>query len=109
VGRGGGESWCFLVAKESERLRILAHTNDGFEVARKDLELRGPGELLGTRQHGVSLLPNGVELANTKLLHDAAECAEELSGENADPAVYAAVRARAMEMMSKAMQDVSVS
>jgi len=109
VGRGGGESWCFLVAKESERLRILVRTNDGFEVARKDLELRGPGELLGTRQHGVSLLPNGVELANTKLLHDAAECAEELSGENADPAVYDVVRTRAMELMNKAMGNVSVS
>ena len=109
VGRGEGESWCFLVAKESERLRTLVHTNDGFEVARKDLELRGPGELLGTRQHGVSLLPNGVELANTQLLHDAAECAEEMCADGADPAVYESVRQRALELMSKTLRDVSVS
>lgn len=59
IGRGGRDAWCFLVAGPSaegtamERLLTLQRTSDGFEIARKDLELRGPGELLGTRQHGV--------------------------------------------------------
>ena len=104
VGRGDGESWCFLVAKENDRLRTLVHTNDGFEVARKDLALRGPGELLGTRQHGVALLVNGVELANEQLLQDAAACAETLCA-GADPEAYEELRARAVDLMGKAMRD----
>ncbi|MCE5344185.1 MAG: ATP-dependent DNA helicase RecG, partial [Eubacteriales bacterium] len=92
VGRGGGESWCFLVAGENERLRTLTRTNDGFAVARKDLELRGPGELLGTRQHGVALLPGGVELGNLKLLAEAAECAEALCRGQYDREIAAALR-----------------
>ncbi|MBT3344483.1 MAG: ATP-dependent DNA helicase RecG, partial [Gemmatimonadetes bacterium] len=61
VGRGGEASYCILVAHPlegegqlwRERLDALCATNDGFELARKDLELRGPGELLGTRQAGL--------------------------------------------------------
>lgn len=58
VGRGSAESHCLLMyhpplAPETwERLRIIRSTNDGFAIARQDLELRGPGELLGTRQAG---------------------------------------------------------
>ncbi|MDO4567391.1 MAG: ATP-dependent DNA helicase RecG [Clostridia bacterium] len=57
VGRGGGEAYCFLMCDEGsadalERLRLLASTADGFEIARYDLERRGPGEFLGVRQHG---------------------------------------------------------
>lgn len=52
VGRGAQESWCFLMAEPNERLRTLVNTNDGFVIAQKDLELRGAGEFLGTRQHG---------------------------------------------------------
>ena len=107
VGRGGGESWCFLVAKENERLRALVHTNDGFEIARKDLELRGPGELLGTRQHGVALLPGGVELGNLQLLTDAAECAETLHRDQ--PEAYSALLERAREQMDHTLRETSVS
>ena len=109
VGRGGGESWCFLVARENERLRTLVRTNDGFEVARKDLELRGPGELLGTRQHGVALLPNGVELSNMQLLHDAATCVEQLYVNREHQQALEMLRQRALELMKKTMRDVSVS
>ena len=52
VGRGTEESWCFLLSDHAEKLQILCKTNDGFEISRKDLEIRGPGDLLGTRQSG---------------------------------------------------------
>ena len=52
VGRGTEESWCFLLSESSEKLDTLCRTNDGFEISRKDLELRGPGDLIGTRQSG---------------------------------------------------------
>ena len=54
VGRGQEQSWCFLMAEPSERMRTLAGTNDGFVIAQKDLELRGPGEMMGTRQSGMA-------------------------------------------------------
>ena len=52
VGRGMDEAWCFLMANATEKLRVLTQTNDGFVIAQKDLELRGPGDLFGTRQTG---------------------------------------------------------
>jgi ATP-dependent DNA helicase RecG len=58
VGRGSAKSHCVLLyssplsANGSERLKTMRQTNDGFAIAEKDLELRGPGELLGTRQTG---------------------------------------------------------
>ena len=59
----------------NDRLRALAATNDGFEVARADLEQRGPGELLGARQHGAAA---SLAVGNSQLLYEAARCAEEL-------------------------------
>ena len=62
VGRGTQASSCLLLyhaplsGHAKERLAVLRNTNDGFEVARRDLELRGPGELLGTRQTGLMQL-----------------------------------------------------
>lgn len=58
IGRGTQESHCVLMyhapitQNARERLKVLRETNDGFEIAQKDLELRGPGEVLGTRQTG---------------------------------------------------------
>jgi ATP-dependent DNA helicase RecG len=87
VGRGTQESSCVLLYRgplnelARARLACLRDTNDGFEIARRDLELRGPGELLGTRQTGIAglkiadlirdadLLPQVRETAAT-LLHD---------------------------------------
>ncbi|RMX09369.1 ATP-dependent DNA helicase RecG [Allofranklinella schreckenbergeri] len=66
VGRGTAQSACILLYTPGEtgrlgdtakeRLRAMAQTNDGFEIARRDLEIRGPGEFLGARQSGAALL-----------------------------------------------------
>jgi len=59
VGRGSNQSYCVLMYQSPlsknafERLDILRKTNDGFAIAEKDLELRGPGEVLGTQQSGI--------------------------------------------------------
>jgi ATP-dependent DNA helicase RecG len=58
VGRGSEKSYCILLtsnklsAEGKERMRIMTSTNDGFKIAEKDLELRGPGDIEGTRQSG---------------------------------------------------------
>lgn len=58
VGRGAAQSYCFLLSHprvgetSSQRLEVLESTNDGFKIAEADLEIRGPGEFLGTRQAG---------------------------------------------------------
>jgi ATP-dependent DNA helicase RecG len=59
VGRGSQQSYCILMVGRGasddarERIQVLADTNDGFVIAEKDLEMRGPGEFLGVRQHGL--------------------------------------------------------
>lgn len=85
VGRGTAESWCFLLAGETERLRILTQTNDGFVVAQKDLELRGPGDLMGTRQSG-EMLAGFLLDGDVRLLEEASRCMKQL---RADPSLQA--------------------
>ena len=54
IGRGSEQSTCILVSdSDSNRLKIMTQTSDGFEISRQDLKLRGPGEFFGTRQSGL--------------------------------------------------------
>ncbi len=76
VGRGGGESWCFLVSDHSaekvqERLKFLSSTTDGFEIAQYDLETRGPGDFFGNRQHGLPAMQIADLMQDTRTLHAA--------------------------------------
>jgi ATP-dependent DNA helicase RecG len=75
IGRGEHPSLCLLFGpKQSPRLRALATHSDGFELAEIDLTLRGEGELIGTRQHGITLfavaeLPRDAELLERARMH----------------------------------------
>jgi len=80
VGRGAARSRCLLVAhyrkagqEARERLTALVETQDGFELARVDLKLRGPGELLGTRQSGAALLEVADLYRDEAILEEARE------------------------------------
>lgn len=82
VGRGEHKSYCLLIADETtpeaeERLTALEQTNDGFQLAEKDLELRGPGEFFGRRQSGLPELTMA-SLTDMKMLQLARREAERL-------------------------------
>ena len=75
VGRGSDEAWCFLMADSTQRLKILTETNDGFVIAQKDMELRGPGEIFGTRQSGAlmgDVFSEGADAVTLKTTHELA-------------------------------------
>lgn len=109
VGRGSQESWCFLLAEPNPRLRTLCQTNDGFVIAQKDLELRGPGEMLGTRQHGLPLMPGVMLDGDVKLLEQAQTCIQAL---RTDPSLVGerrAVEAAAADFMKDGMTRVALN
>ena len=84
VGRGAQKSYCVLLFDEPlseaarERLKIVYETTDGFEIARRDLQLRGPGEFLGSRQSGLPLLRFADLERDAALVERAREVAENL-------------------------------
>jgi len=87
VGRGSEQSYCVLVAdtrSEStrQRLEIMTQTNDGFVIAQKDLELRGPGEFMGVRQSGLPDLFLADLVRDAKTLEEARHAAIELIKED---------------------------
>ncbi|MDD4311704.1 MAG: ATP-dependent DNA helicase RecG [Eubacteriales bacterium] len=83
VGRSAKQAYCFLLygvenQQDNERMLTMTQTNDGFEIAQKDLLLRGPGDFIGTRQHGddgASLLSGAMD---AKLLEQASKAARDL-------------------------------
>jgi len=90
VGRGDQQAYCILLAGDKrsaearERLKIMEETNDGFKIAEKDLELRGPGEVMGTRQSGVPAFRVGNLFRDYALLELAKKEADRLLTERAN-------------------------
>jgi len=90
VGRGEHASTCVLLYRPPlaelarERLGVLRETNDGFEIARRDLELRGPGELLGTRQTGLAQMRVADLVRDSDLLPRVQRVAELMLEQHAD-------------------------
>lgn len=92
VGRGAAASTCVLLYARPlspngrERLRAIYETTDGFEIARRDLQLRGPGEFVGARQSGVPLLRYADIDADADLIELARQAAEELQAAHPEAA-----------------------
>jgi len=88
VGRGREASHCVLMFKSplsahaKERLAIMRRTNSGFEIARKDLQLRGPGEVLGTRQTGLVQLKIADIVRDESMLDEVKIAAQKMSNES---------------------------
>jgi ATP-dependent DNA helicase RecG len=93
VGRGAAASVCVLIYTPplsdtgKARLRAMAETNDGFEISRKDLEIRGPGEFMGARQSGDTLLRFADLQEDSALLQHARAVAPRLLDEHPTAAV----------------------
>ena len=107
VGRGAAESWCFLMADSNEKLKTMTLTNDGFEIARKDMELRGPGEVLGYRQSG-SASGGPWQMADGRLLketHD--EARSLLKRPNSEETLQ--VIELAKEALAERLRDVAMN
>ncbi|MGZ0041905.1 ATP-dependent DNA helicase RecG [Paenibacillus polymyxa] len=83
VGRGAHASYCVLIADPKsevgqERMKVMTDTDDGFEVARRDLDLRGPGDFFGTKQSGLPEFRLADMVADFEVLEKAREDATEL-------------------------------
>jgi ATP-dependent DNA helicase RecG len=110
VGRGEHESYCALISRvkeeaQAERLNALTQTTDGFELAEKDLELRGPGDFLGTRQSGLPDLKMA-NLSDTATLHLAQEAAQDLLRQDPDLGNYPLVQEK-VERFWRGHGDIS--
>lgn len=113
VGRGAEKSYCILIpdhddAAENERLQALLETNDGFILAEKDLEQRGPGQFLGRQQSGF-LDFRLASLSDARLIDKARRHAEQLLA--ADPALsqpeHRALASAVKDYLSRGMGDLS--
>ncbi|MEA4913921.1 MAG: ATP-dependent DNA helicase RecG [Christensenella sp.] len=83
VGRSAKQAYCFLLygvesQQENERMLTMTQTNDGFEIAQKDLLLRGPGDFIGTRQHGDDSASLIAGTMDGKLLEQASKAARDI-------------------------------
>jgi ATP-dependent DNA helicase RecG len=93
VGRSESQAYCILIAdpnteEAKRRLEVMTETNDGFKISEADLEIRGPGEFFGTRQHGVNDLKVADILKDTKILAKANKEANQLTNQNSWPQKY---------------------
>jgi ATP-dependent DNA helicase RecG len=90
VGRGSADSSCVLMYEPplnnsaERRLRVLRETNDGFRIAEEDLHLRGPGEVLGTRQTGVMQMRVADLMRDRGMLPEVRAVADRLLSSHAD-------------------------
>ena len=90
VGRGADKSYCILLTGPGpgndarERMKIMASTNNGFEIAEKDLEMRGPGDIEGTRQSGVLNFKLASIVQDRQLLEVARRLAEDITEKDPD-------------------------
>ncbi|MEF9987940.1 MAG: helicase-related protein, partial [Christensenella sp.] len=110
VGRGAEQSYCFLVSDNQnayERLRVLVASGDGFEIAEKDMQLRGTGDMLGTRQHGMGTLKVANLIADIGLLQKTREVLTELQNRDGDE--YRAITTAAQEALKDKLVEIALN
>ena len=108
VGRGSHQSYCILVSQgksdvAKERAKLMVQSQDGFYIAEQDLKLRGPGEIFGTRQHGVPDLTIADLAKHMKILSEVKKEADIIMEE--DPMLesekYSGIRARVIKLFGE--------
>ena len=109
VGRGRDQSYCILLSDARgeltrRRLEVMCKTNDGFAIAREDLNLRGPGDFFGVRQHGLPTLKLADLLTDTIVLQRAQEAAREIL--SADPDLSLPEHKPLLSKVEKMMREV---
>jgi ATP-dependent DNA helicase RecG len=116
VGRGAAQSYCVLVRSDAcsqegmQRLQVMQNNSDGFRIAEADLQLRGPGEFLGTRQSGLADFRVANLLRDAHLLelarHEAFELIESVDFLNDQR--YARLRQTLMQRWGKRLELATV-
>ncbi|HEX3669351.1 MAG TPA: ATP-dependent DNA helicase RecG [Acidimicrobiia bacterium] len=109
IGRGGGESWCFLFADPSTpeadaRMEAVAGSTDGFLLAERDLEIRGAGEVFGERQAGFSDLKLGRIPRDEPIVLEARAVAEEILDVDPTLSEHAQLREEVEDMLGDAVE-----
>ena len=105
IGRAGQPAWCFALADAGtddgqERLAAFQEHLDGFAIAEKDLRIRGPGDLVGTQQHGYFTMLRAVNLMrDVDLMRKAREAAKEIYQQGISPELRAHIEHRCGEMI----------
>lgn len=113
VGRGSAKSYCFLISAAggdttaTERLRMLVSSQDGFAIAEADLSLRGPGEFLGKRQHGLSEFAAASLAADMGVLQQAQDAADRLLADPARAATAQPLLAMARERLAAMEREIA--
>ena len=96
------------MAAPNERLKTLCETGDGFRIAQKDLELRGPGDFLGTRQHGDTLIPGMALGADVQMLEETSNCLKWLRSPGYEEE-WGQVKQSAQAAFSRVMDEIAMN
>ena len=115
VGRGSAQSYCIMVSTSDEedvqkRLAVMNRTNDGFEIAREDLKMRGPGDLFGIRQSGEASFLLADVYQDADILQRAYAASEEIQGklhEGNDPA-YENFNVKLTAYMDEGLKNLNI-
>ncbi len=116
VGRGSEQSYCFLLYKGYDeillqRMQVMSSTEDGFLIAEKDLEIRGPGEVLGLRQHGLPELKLADFTKHQKVMFSAKKDVEDILNEKIklDKIERLILDNKIEETMERKMRDLAMN
>jgi ATP-dependent DNA helicase RecG len=112
VGRGAHQSYCFLVSDHKgafERLSFLCKTQDGFEVAKKDMELRGGGDVFGTRQHGDARIGISNLLFDAKMLKTAKDVLKSIQNDPSFFEIYNSICIRAEQNAKNTVVEIALN